>query len=90
MDQLPLTTVTHGDGVDCDGAGSDDDDGGASTYVPSFAPTNASGMPGDLDDFGDHDEIDLKPQWGDDQTCSVGVWGTKTRGGGERPSVGSV
>ena len=69
--------TTHGHGGDRgDEAGSDGDGDAASSFAPpSFAPTNASGMPGDLDDFDEHDDILLKPQWSDDLQCSDGVWG---------------
>ena len=40
-------------------------------------------MPGDLDDFDEHYDIVLQPHWSDDLQCSDGVWGAKTRGGGE-------
>ena len=85
LQSYSLPGTTHGDGGDRgEEAGSDGDVDGASSFAPpSFAPTNASGMPGDLDDFDEHDDILLKPQWNDDLQCSDGVWGAKTRGGGE-------
>ena len=78
---------THVDGVDCSGDGicSDSDDGGAASSVlqlPSFAPSNASGMPGDLEDFNDKADFVLQPKWADEAKCSEGVWGVQTCGGG--------
>ena len=85
LQSCSLPGTTHGHGGDRgDEAGSDGDGDAASSFAPpSFAPTNASGMPGDLDDFDEHDDILLKPHWSDDLQCSDGVWGAKTRGGGE-------
>ena len=77
MAGLPLTQADRGDGD-----GFDDDDG--TFRLPSHAPTDASGMPGDLDHFGPDDEILHEPEWDDnDVQCSDGVWSTKTRGGGD-------
>ena len=85
LQSCSLPGTTHGHGGDRgDEARSDGDDDAASSFVPpSFAPTNASGMPGDLDDFDEHEDILLKPHWNDDLQCSDGVWGAETRGGGE-------
>ena len=60
--------MSHGDGVARgDGAGSDGDGDAASRSMPpSVAQTHASGSAGDLGDFGDNDELLLKPQWADD------------------------
>ena len=74
-----LRGIDRGDEASSDGDG----DAASSCAPPSFSPTNASGMPGDLDDFDEHDDIFLQPQWVDDLQCSDGVWGAKTRGGGE-------
>jgi len=91
MEGLPLNQLTHGDG-DGRGDGVDDDgvetadDGVETASLPSLAPTNASAMPGDLDDFDDTEEIILEPTWigSQSQTCSDGSWATaETRGGGE-------
>ena len=77
MADSALTQSTHGDG-----AGLGDDLETAS--LPSRAPTNASAMPGDLDDFDDTAEIIVMPQWGDSPRCSDGSWAIdETRGGGE-------
>ncbi len=57
---LPLTQTDRGDGDGCD-----DDE---STFtMPSRAPSWASGMPGDLDDFGPDDEILQEPEWDDEE-----------------------
>ena len=90
MPSLPLTQLppaTHGDlasrgdgGIASD---SDDDAAASSGGLPSFAPSNASGMPGDLDDCDEHDDSVLRPRWDDDTMCSEGVWKVQTRGGGD-------
>ena len=86
MSSLPLT-ATHG-GLAGRGDGgiasdSDDDAAASSGGLPSFAPSNASGMPGDLDDCDEHDDSVLRPRWDDDTMCSEGVWKVQTRGGGD-------
>ena len=88
MAGLPLGALprfTHGNGGDRgDGDVSDGEVDGASVFAPpSHAPTDASGMVGDLDDVDDKVDLWLKPVWNDDGAASAGVWGTKTRGGGE-------
>ena len=90
MPSLPLTQLppaTHGDlasrgdgGIASD---SDDDAAASSGGLPSFAPSNASGMPGDLDDCDEHGDCVLRPRWDDDTMCSEGVWKVQTRGGGD-------
>ena len=67
MDGLALTQLTHGDGA---GRGDGVDDEGVETAsLPSHATTTASAMPGDLDDFDDHQEIILTPKWAGLQPC---------------------
>ena len=92
MPSLPLTRLprdTHGDGADHGhgdfGIASDSDDGGVASSVglPSFAPSNASGMPGDLDDCDAHTDFVLRPRWDDDTKCFEGCWKIQTRGGGD-------
>ena len=76
MADLPVTPLTHGDGASrADGVGDDDDDGVASASLPSFAPTHASAMPGDLDDFKEPEELIITPQW----TGSAAVGGRRKR-----------
>ena len=85
LQSCSLLGTTHGHGGDGgDEASFDGDSDVASSFtLPSIAPTNASCMPGDLDDFDEHDDILWKPPWSDDLQCSDGVWGVGTRGGGE-------
>ena len=85
MADLPVTPLTHGDGASrADGVGDDDDDGVASASLPSFAPTHASAMPGDLDDFKEPEELIITPQWTGSEECTDGSWAAEgTRGGGE-------
>ena len=48
MAALAVTPLTHGDGAGRgDGVGDDGDDGVDSASLPTFAPTQASAMPGD-------------------------------------------
>jgi len=48
-----------------DGVASDSDEDVASSFAPpSFAPVNASGMSGDLDDFDEPDELVDMPRLG--------------------------
>ena len=77
--------MTHGDGAGRgDGVGDDGDDGVDSASLPSFAPTQASAMPGDLNDFGETDELIVRPEWAGSQSCTEGSWTAEnTRGGGE-------
>ena len=81
-------TITHGDGSDRgDGCGSD---GAASSLeLPSHAPSFASRMPGDMDDFEDDVEFVMKPDWGADCSCSVGEWDDKTSDDGEAAAASS-
>ena len=67
MAGLALTQLTHGDGAGR--GGGVDDDGVETASLPSVAPTAASAMPGDLDDFDDHQDIILAPTWTGLQTC---------------------
>ena len=80
---LRLAEGTHGDGVDRGDGSESDGDAASSFAAPSWAPTDASGMPGDLDDVDEAGDIFLKPQWKDDWQCSDGVWGNHARGGEE-------
>ena len=88
-EKLALTQLTHGDGaVEWVGRGNGGDEDGVETAsLPSFAPTNASAMPGDLDDF-DDTEIILEPDWigSQSQRCSDGSWAT----GGEEAGAEQV
>ena len=95
MPGLELTQLTPGDGAE--GADGIYDDDLESLTLPSYAPSNVSGMPGDLDDFDDLEEINVAPQWGDSPRCSDGSWaidetrgGGETSGGGEAEAVNSV
>ena len=51
VELTPLGDATHADGV-CHGGGAGcHDDAESVFHPPSFAPSDASGMPGDLDDL---------------------------------------
>ncbi len=71
-----MAQLTHGDG-DGRGDGDNDDDDVETASLPSFAPTAASEMPGDLDGADDTLEILLQPQWTGLRTCSDGSWDTR-------------
>ena len=81
-------TITHGDGGDRgDGCGSDD---AASTlHLPSYAPSNVSRMPGDMDDLADDVDFVMKPDWGADGSCSIGEWDDHTSDDGEAAAASS-
>ena len=83
MPALELTRL-HGNGASSGGpAGRDaDDDDPESRGLPTYAPTDASGIPGDFDDMGPDTEILVAPQWSGTD-CSVGVWTVGTHGGGD-------
>ena len=69
-----------------DEAGSDAHGDGASTTgetLPSFAPSQADGMPGGLGDLDDLRDFLYKPQWDDGSLCSGGAWDTETRSVGD-------
>ena len=82
---LVLTRLSHGDGT-----GSDDGTSVAGVSLPSFCPTNASGLP---EDFNFEDllkgETQVRPEWADDQQATDGTWANKeATGGGEAGSEG--
>ena len=68
MGGMDSTQLTHGDG-DGRGDGDKDDDDVETASLPSFAPTAASQMPGDLDDDDDTKEILEEPEF-----CTKGSW----------------
>ena len=82
MPALEFTRL-HGHGASSGGDACSDAGGDDASGLPSYAPTDASGMPGDLDDIGEDAELLLKPRWYDGADCSVGVWMVGPRGGGE-------
>ena len=84
MPALELSQL-RGHGAPSGGAAGSDADGDDNRSLPTFAPTDASGMPGDLEDNAGDAELVLKPQWdvGPREHCSAGVWVEETGGGGE-------
>ncbi|CAK0863844.1 unnamed protein product [Prorocentrum cordatum] len=54
-----------------------DDDERDAISLPTHAPTDAFGMPGDLDDIPVDANLFLKPLWDDGTECSAGVWAGK-------------
>ena len=54
---LPQPPIPHGDGSD---RGEESD----SAAMPSWAPSFASCMPGDLDDVEENTDFAIKPEWG--------------------------
>ena len=80
--------MTHGDGADDVGSVLIGDDGVEEVSLPSYAPSNASAMSGNIDELNNSDEIHAVPDWTNSPNgCSDGIWGTednpKTRGGGD-------
>ena len=81
-------TMTHGDGS-CDGGSFVIDDKRVSEVsLPSYAPSDASAMPGDIDELTNSNEIHAIVDWTNSPNgCSDVIWGTKdnptTRGGGD-------
>ena len=49
--------------------------------LSSFAPTQADGRPGDLDDLDDYQDFVYKSKWNETE-CTDGFWTPATRGGG--------
>ena len=71
-DGFVIKLPEHGEGGD-DEAGCDAHGDGASITggaLPSFAPSQADGMPGDPDDLDDHKDYLCKPKWDDEPICT--------------------
>ena len=83
MPALELSRL-HGHGASSGGDAFSDACGADGSGLPSWAPTDASGMPGDLDDGAADTKLVVKPNWDDGRAdCSAGVWMVGPRGGGE-------
>ena len=85
MPSLPLATllpVTLGEGAaassgvasdsDVDAADSDDDAAAPSGGLASWVGSSASGMPGDLNEDDEHEDILVRPSGDDDTKCTDG------------------
>ena len=88
--ELPLVTPGEGAAASCgvapdsdvDAADWEEDKDAASLGLPSYLGSQASGMPGDLSDGDEVQDIFEKPEWDDDTKCTEGEWKHQTRGGG--------
>ena len=88
--ELPLVTPGEGAAASCgvapdsdvDAADWEEDKDAASQGLPSYLGSQASGMPGDLSDGDEVQDIFEKPEWDDDTKCTEGEWKHQTRGGG--------
>ena len=67
--------ASSGVAPDSDGDAADSDANAAASSVglPRFSPSSASGMPGDLNDCDEHEDLVMRPRWDDDTKWSEGV-----------------